>query len=95
MECQSIVDALFKILVQLLPRLCSLSKEGVPQGDPLGLMFYAIALLPLTRKLKNGSAFLLERAELLKKKALGPKIGLQMTHHAYQIWNLSWNGFSC
>ena len=32
--------------------------------DPLGMMFYAIALLPLTRKLKNGSAFLLERAEL-------------------------------
>ena len=59
-------------------------------------MFYPIAFLPLTCKLKNGSAFLLERAELLKKKkALGPKIGLQMTHHAYQIWNLSWNGFSC
>jgi len=44
-----------------------LSKEGVTQGDPLGMMFYAIALLPLTRKLKNGSAFLktvFDRAEL-------------------------------
>jgi hypothetical protein len=52
-----------------------LSKEGVTQGDPLGMMFYAIALLPLTRKLKNGSAFLLERAELLgKKKHLDPKL---------------------
>ena len=40
---------------------------GVTQGDPLGMMFYAIALLPLTRKLKNGSAFLktvFDRAEL-------------------------------
>jgi len=36
-----------------------LSKEGVTQGDPLGMMFYAIALLPLTRKLKNDLLFFL------------------------------------
>ena len=83
MECQSIVDALFKILVQLLPTLCSLIiqgastyilSKGVTQGDSLGMMFYAIALLPLTRKLKNGSSVFLERAELLKKKLLDPKL---------------------
>ena len=45
----------------LILRGCSsfiLSKEGVTQGDPLGMLMYAIGLLPLVQKLKTGSSFL-------------------------------------
>ena len=42
------------------------SREGVTQGDPLGMMFYAVGLLPLTHKLKEGSTF----ANKLKKNQI-------------------------
>ena len=34
-----------------------LSKEGVTQGLPSAMKFYAIGLLPLTLKLKDSSEF--------------------------------------
>ena len=43
-----------------------LSKEGVTQGDPLGMMFYAIGILPLTQMLKPDSHFI-QKLKLQRK----------------------------
>ena len=40
-----------------------LSKEGVTQGDPLGMMFYGVGLLPLARKLRSDSNYVLKLKE--------------------------------
>ena len=40
-----------------------LSKQGVKQGDPLGMMFYGVGLLPLARKLKSDSNYTLKLKE--------------------------------
>ena len=42
------------------------SREGVTQEDPLGMMFYAVGLLTLTHKLKEGSSFV----NVLKKNPI-------------------------
>ena len=40
-----------------------LRKEGVTQGDPLGMMFYGVGLLPLARKLRSDSNYILKLKE--------------------------------
>ena len=54
-----------------------LTKEGVTQGDPLGMMFYGVGILPLTRKLKKGSNFLNEQKQMCD-------------HDANFDWNQNW-----
>ena len=48
------------------------------QGDPLGMTFYGIRRLPLSRKPKKGSVFLNQGT------LTGIKIGMLMTAHALQ-----------
>jgi hypothetical protein len=43
----------FALLIIAGSKVCLLSREGVTQGDPLAMLLYGIAVLPLVRKLKN------------------------------------------
>ena len=47
------------------------------QGDPLGMMFYGVGILPLTCKLKKGSDFLNEQKQVCD-------------HDANFDWNQNW-----
>ena len=55
------------------------SREGLTQGDHLGMIFYAVCLLPLTRKLKDGSTFAqeLKKNQILNNEASWKQIDMR------------------
>jgi len=55
------------------------NREGWTQGDQLGMLFYAVCLLPLTHKLKAGSTFVkeLKKNQILNNEASWKQIDMR------------------
>ena len=52
---QEFYDLRFLFNISLWYSVAALSREGVTQGDPLSMLMYSIAVLPLIHSLSNNS----------------------------------------